>query len=144
VLALNVKGVFHTTKFLLPFLNAASTPEDPSRVINIGSIAGFKVSALENYSYTASKVAVYQLTRHLAQRLAAHITVNVIAPGPFPSRMMRGTLESFGQQIIDEAPMKRIGKSSDMAGAAIYVASPAVSYVTGVILPVDGGIAIAG
>lgn len=66
MLALNVKGVFHTTKFLLPPLNAASTLEDPSRVINIGSIAGFKVSALENYSYMASK-AVQQLTQHLAK-----------------------------------------------------------------------------
>jgi NAD(P)-dependent dehydrogenase (short-subunit alcohol dehydrogenase family) len=57
--------------------------------------------------------------------------------------MMRATLESFGDQIIADAPMKRSGKSSDMAGAAIYLAPPAASYVAGVTLPVDGGIAIA-
>ena len=141
VLALNVKGVFFTTKYLLPLLNAAGTAEDPARVINVGSIDGLRVPTLETYSYSASKAAVHQLTRHLAKRLAPAITVNAIAPGPFPSRMMRSTLEAFGDQIAAAAPMRRIGRSSDMAGAAIYLASPAASYVTGVVLPVDGGIA---
>jgi NAD(P)-dependent dehydrogenase (short-subunit alcohol dehydrogenase family) len=144
VLALNVKGVFFSTKFLLPLLRAAGTPEDPARIINIGSIDGIHVPTLETYSYSASKAAVHQLTRHLAKRLAPEITVNAIAPGPFPSRMMRATLESFGDQIAASAPMKRIGRSSDMAGAAIYLSSPAASYVTGVVLPVDGGIATVG
>jgi NAD(P)-dependent dehydrogenase (short-subunit alcohol dehydrogenase family) len=141
VLALNVKGVFFTTKYLLPLLNAAGSAEAPARVINVGSIDGLRVPTLETYSYSASKAAVHQLTRHLASRLAPSITVNAIAPGPFPSRMMRSTLEAFGDQIAAAAPMKRIGRSSDMAGAAIYLASPAASYVTGVVLPVDGGIA---
>jgi NAD(P)-dependent dehydrogenase (short-subunit alcohol dehydrogenase family) len=141
VLSLNVKGVFFTTKYLLPLLNAAGTAEDPARVINVGSIDGLRVPTLETYSYSASKAAVHQLTRHLAKRLAPAITVNAIAPGPFPSRMMRSTLEAFGDQIAAAAPMKRIGRSSDMAGAAIFLASPAASYVTGVVLPVDGGIA---
>jgi NAD(P)-dependent dehydrogenase (short-subunit alcohol dehydrogenase family) len=141
VLSLNVKGVFFTTKYLLPLLNAAGTAQDPARVINVGSIDGLRVPALETYSYSASKAAVHQLTRHLAKRLAPAITVNAIAPGPFPSRMMRSTLEAFGDQIAAAAPMKRIGRSSDMAGAAIYLASPAASYLTGVVLPVDGGIA---
>jgi NAD(P)-dependent dehydrogenase (short-subunit alcohol dehydrogenase family) len=141
VLALNVKGVFFMTKYLLPLLNAAGTAESPARVINIGSIDGLRVPTLETYSYSASKAAVHQLTRHLAKRLAPAITVNAIAPGPFPSKMMRSTLEAFGDEIAASAPMKRIGRSSDMAGAAIYLASPAASYVTGVVLPVDGGIA---
>ena len=141
VLALNVKGVFFTTKYLLPLLNAAGTADEPARVINVGSIDGLRVPTLETYSYSASKAAVHQLTRHLAKRLAPVITVNAIAPGPFPSRMMRSTLEAFGDQIAAAAPMKRIGRSSDMAGAAIYLASPAAAYVTGVVLPVDGGIA---
>jgi NAD(P)-dependent dehydrogenase (short-subunit alcohol dehydrogenase family) len=144
VLALNVKGVFFTTKFLLPLLRAAGTAEDPARIINIGSIDGIHVPMLETYSYSASKAAVHQLTRHLAKRLAPEITVNAIAPGPFPSKMMRATLESFGDQIAASAPMKRIGRASDMAGAAIYLSSPAASYVTGVVLPVDGGIATVG
>jgi NAD(P)-dependent dehydrogenase (short-subunit alcohol dehydrogenase family) len=144
VLSLNVKGVFHTTKFLLPLLNAASTEDDPARVVNIGSIDGIHVPVLETYSYSASKAAVHQLTRHLAKKLAPRITVNAIAPGPFPSKMMAATLEAFGSQIAAGAPMKRIGRPDDMAGAAIYLASRAGAYLTGVILPVDGGIATVG
>jgi NAD(P)-dependent dehydrogenase (short-subunit alcohol dehydrogenase family) len=144
VLSLNVKGVFHTTKFLLPLLQAASAEDDPARVINIGSIDGIHVPTLETYSYSASKAAVHQLTRHLAKRLAPRITVNAIAPGPFQSKMMAATLDAFGEQIAAGAPMKRIGRPDDMAGAAIYLASRAGAYLTGVILPVDGGIATVG
>ncbi len=141
VLALNVKGVFFTTKYLLPLLEAGARDDDPARVINVGSIDGLRVPTLETYSYSASKAAVHQLTRHLASRLAPRVTVNAIAPGPFPSKMMRSTLEAFGEQIAASAPMKRIGRAADMAGAAIFLASPAASYVTGAVLPVDGGIA---
>jgi NAD(P)-dependent dehydrogenase (short-subunit alcohol dehydrogenase family) len=141
VLALNVKGVFHLTKFLRPLLEADATSDSPSRVINIGSIDGLHVPTLETYAYSASKAAVHQLTRHLAKVLAPKVTVNAIAPGPFESKMMRATLEAFGDSIAQEAPMKRIGRPSDMAGAAIFLASPAASYITGVVLPVDGGIA---
>ncbi|HEY5111804.1 MAG TPA: SDR family oxidoreductase [Acidimicrobiales bacterium] len=141
VLALNVKGVFHLTKFLRPMLEANATSESPSRVINIGSIDGIHVPTLETYAYSASKAGVHQLTRHLAKFLAPKITVNAIAPGPFESKMMHATLQAFGDAIAQSAPMKRIGQPSDMAGAAIFLASPAASYITGVILPVDGGIA---
>jgi len=144
VLNLNVKGVFHTTKFLLPLLEAAAADDDPARVVNIGSIDGIHVPVLETYSYSASKAAVHQLTRHLARKLAPRITVNAIAPGPFPSKMMAATLDAFGEQIAAGAPMKRIGRPDDVAGAAIYLASRAGAYLTGVILPVDGGIATVG
>ena len=116
-------------------------PAYPSRVINIGSIDGIHVPVLESYSYSASKAAVHQLTRHLAKRLAPSITVNAVAPGPFESKMMAATLEAFGEQIAAAAPMKRIGRPDDMAGVAIFLASPAGAYVTGAIIPVDGGIA---
>lgn len=141
VLALNVKGVFHVTKFARALLEASGSPESPARVINIGSIDGIKVPLMETFAYSASKAAVHQLTRHLAKVLAPNVTVNAIAPGPFESKMMHATLEAFGEAIADAAPMKRIGKPSDMAGAAIFLASPAASYITGAILPVDGGIA---
>ena len=140
-LALNVKGVFHLTKFLLPLLEEAGTAEEPARVINIGSIDGIRVPLLENYSYSASKAAVHMLTRHLAKRLAPEITVNAIAPGPFESKMMAATLEAFGEQIAAGTPLKRIGRPDDMAGAAIYLASRAGAYLTGAVIPVDGGIA---
>jgi NAD(P)-dependent dehydrogenase (short-subunit alcohol dehydrogenase family) len=141
VLALNVKGVFHLTKFLVPLLQAAGTTDAPSRVINIGSIDGLAVPLLETYAYSASKAAVHHLTRHLAKRLAPAITVNAIAPGPFQSKMMAATLDAFGEQIAANAPLKRIGRPDDMAGAAIYLSSRAGAYLTGVVLPVDGGIA---
>ena len=144
VLDLNVQGVFHTTKFLLPLLEAASAPDDPARVINIGSIDGIHVPVLESYSYSASKAAVHQLTRHLARALAPGITVNAVAPGPFESKMMAATLEAFGETIAASAPLKRIGRPDDMAGVAIFLASRAGSYLTGAIIPVDGGIATVG
>jgi NAD(P)-dependent dehydrogenase (short-subunit alcohol dehydrogenase family) len=141
VLDLNVQGVFHTTKFFLPLLEAGATADQPSRVINIGSIDGIHVPVLESYSYSASKAAVHQLTRHLAKRLAPTVTVNAVAPGPFVSKMMAATLEAFGAQIAAAAPLKRIGRPDDMAGVAIFLASRAGSYLTGAVIPVDGGIA---
>jgi NAD(P)-dependent dehydrogenase (short-subunit alcohol dehydrogenase family) len=144
VLALNVKGVFHTTKFLLPLLEASGSAEEPARVINIGSIDGIQVPQMETYSYSASKAAVHQLTRHLAKRLAPSITVNAIAPGPFESKMMAATLEAFREHIEASAPLRRIGRPDDMAGTAIFLASRAGSYLTGAIIPVDGGIATVG
>ncbi len=141
VLALNVKGVFHLTRFLVPLLEAAGTQEEPARVINIGSIDGIGVPLMETYSYSASKAAVHQLTRHLAKRLAPRITVNAIAPGPFESKMMAATLDAFSDQIIASAPLKRIGRPDDMAGTAIFLSSRAGAYLTGTIIPVDGGIA---
>jgi NAD(P)-dependent dehydrogenase (short-subunit alcohol dehydrogenase family) len=142
LLALNVKAVFHLTRALLPQLAAAASPADPARVINVGSIDGLRVPALETYAYAASKAAVHHLTRVLARKLGpSHITVNAVAPGPFESKMMAATLERFRREIEASSPLGRIGTPDDMAGAAIYLASRAGAYVTGAILPVDGGIA---
>ena len=141
VLDVNVEGVFHTTKFLLPLLQAAGTADEPARIINIGSVDGIQVPGFETYAYSSSKAAVHQLTRHLAKHLAPEITVNAIAPGPFQSRMMRATLEAAGDAMTKMMPLKRIGRDEDMAGAAIFLASKAASFMTGTIIPVDGGIA---
>ena len=142
VLAVNLKAVFHLTRALLPHLRTAGSADRPSRVINVGSIDGIHVPMLETYAYSSSKAAVHQLTRHMAKRMAGdHITVNAIAPGPFPSKMMAATLEAFEDEIVAGCPMGRIGRPEDMAGVAIYLASRAGSYVTGAVIPVDGGIA---
>ncbi|GIU89954.1 MAG: hypothetical protein KatS3mg010_1053 [Acidimicrobiia bacterium] len=142
VLDLNVKAPFFLTRALLPLLQKAATPDDPARVVNIGSIDGIQVPALETYSYSASKAAVHQLTRHLARRLGPmNITVNAVAPGPFESKMMAETLRVAGDAIAKSSPLGRIGRPDDMAGVAIYLASRAGAYVTGAVIPVDGGIA---
>lgn len=142
VLDLNVKSPFWMVQELLPALRKAGTFEDPARVINIGSIDGIQVSPMSTYSYSASKAAIHQLTRVLARELGPqHISVNAIAPGPFPSKMMAATLEAFGEAIAAAAPLRRIGRDDDMAGTAVFLASRAGSYLNGAVIPVDGGIA---
>jgi NAD(P)-dependent dehydrogenase (short-subunit alcohol dehydrogenase family) len=142
VVDLNLKSPFWLVQALLPALRNAGTADDPSRIINIGSIAAIHIPARPNYSYSSSKAALHQLTRVLAKELGPqHITVNAVAPGPFPSTMMAATLDEFGDAIAAAAPLRRIGRDDDMAGVAVYLASRAGAYLTGTIIPVDGGIA---
>jgi NAD(P)-dependent dehydrogenase (short-subunit alcohol dehydrogenase family) len=140
VLNLNLKGVFQITQQLLPALSAGGSTDIPARVINIGSCDGLKVPIFENYAYSASKAAVHHLTRHLAVALAPTITVNAIAPGPFETRMMAATLRDRRAEVVDATLLKRIGAPDDIGGAVIFLASRAASYVTGAVLPVDGGV----
>jgi NAD(P)-dependent dehydrogenase (short-subunit alcohol dehydrogenase family) len=141
VMDTNVKGPFFLSQALMPLLKASGTAEDPARIINIGSIDGLHVNPLEHYPYSASKAGIHHLTRALAKNLAPTVTVNAIAPGPFESKMMAATLAAEGDAIAAAAPLKRIGRPDDMAGVAIYLASRAGAYVTGAVIPVDGGIA---
>jgi len=139
----NVQGVFHLTVALLPELRAAADAEDPARVINIGSIDGIRTPSLDNYSYSASKAAVHMLTRHLAKRLAdEHITVNAIAPGPFESKMTAFMFETpeSREMVAGMVPLGRIGRPEDVAGLTIFLSSRAGSYLTGTVIPLDGGI----
>ncbi len=142
VVDLNLKAPFFLTRAFLPLLEAAGTHDDPARVINVGSIDGLHVPALPTYSYSASKAGLHHLTRVLARELGPRqITVNAVAPGPFESKMMAATLRAFGDEIAARAPLRRIGRPDDMAGVAVYLASRAGAYVTGAVIPVDGGLA---
>lgn len=142
--SLNIKGTFHTTVKLLPLLRRAASHEDPARVINFGSIDGIQAPLVENYAYSAAKAGVHHMTRVLARRLASdRITVNAVAPGPFDTKMMHETLERAGDQIKAMCPLGRIGRPEDMAGVTIFLASQAGAYLTGAVIPVDGGISTA-
>ena len=112
-------------------------------MINIGSIDGIRAPALENYSYSASKAAVHMLTRHLAKRLAGdRITVNAIAPGPFESKMTAFMFETpEARELIDAmVPLGRAGRADDAAGLTLFLCSRAGAYLTGTVIPLDGGI----
>ena len=142
VLDLNLKSPFYLTRAFLPLLEEAATADDPARVVNVGSIDGLHVPPMHTYSYSASKAALHHLTRVLAKEFGPrHITVNAVAPGPFESKMMAETLRSLGPQIAERAPLRRIGRPDDMAGVVVFLTSRGGSYVTGAVIPVDGGIA---
>ena len=144
VMDTNVKAMFFLTQQFIKLLEKNGTNEDPSRIINIGSIDGLGIPRAETYSYPASKAAVHHLTRVMANRLAKrNVNVNAIAPGPFESQMMKSTLKSFSEEIINSVPRKRIGMPEDMAGASIFLSSKASAYITGIVMPVDGGSLIA-
>jgi NAD(P)-dependent dehydrogenase (short-subunit alcohol dehydrogenase family) len=141
VMTINVKSPFFLTQALLPLLENAASAEDPARIIMVGSVDGLNVSQLPTFSYGPSKAAVHHLARTLASHLAGrHITANAIAPGLFPSHMTAHIMETMGEKIVQGTPLKRHGRPEDLAGVAIYLASKAGSFVTGVVIPVDGGL----
>lgn len=144
-MSVNVAGLFTLTRDLTPLLIDSATDADPARVINLGSVMGTQPAADGAYSYSASKAAVHHLTRILAEELAAsHITVNAFAPGPFQSRMTAFATSHDAQveKVGAGVPLGRIGGPDDVAGAAIYLCSRAGSYITGAILPIDGGLSV--
>lgn len=143
VLDLNLKTPFFLLQKLLPLLRAGALPDRPATVINIGSVGALKIGPREVYSYQASKGAIHWLTKSLAKKLAAdHITVNAIAPGFFESDMTVITSDAMRAMVEGMVPRGRTGLAEDMAGAAIYLASRAGSYVTGSVIPVEGGLSI--
>lgn len=140
VMDLNARSIFFLTQKLAPALRAAGTDVDPARVINIGSVDGLTSPDMDNFSYSASKAAVHHLTRHLAKHLAAsNVSVNAIAPGPFETKMTAHMLKEAGDSINKVIPRRRTGLPSDVAGTAIFLSSAASAYITGAVIPLDGG-----
>ncbi|WP_238368473.1 SDR family oxidoreductase [Mesobacterium pallidum] len=147
VMMVNVQAPFTLVRDLLPLLRAHATPDDPARVINIGSVAGARVENLPAYSYAASKAAIHHLSRVLAVELAGDaITVNSILPGYFPTKMTSHirSEEQAMSAMLDHIPLRRMGRPEDIAGACVFLSAASGAYVTGISLPVDGGILAAG
>ncbi len=143
ILDINVKAPFMVTQAFLPLLRAAGDKVDPARVVMVGSIDGLRASPMPTFSYSASKAGLHHMGRQMAHAMVDdHITVNCIAPGPFESNMMAFALndEEMRAAIEDEVPRKRIGTPEDVAGTVIYLASRAGAYITGTVIPIDGGI----
>ena len=145
VMKVNVSSPFQLTKELLPVLREAGTKEDPARVINIGSPAGSLSGGLNAYAYNTSKAALHHLTRVLAKDLAKeNINVNTISPGPFPSKMTDFKVgeKTFLETAGGSTPQGRYGKEQDMVATALFLSGIGSAYITGALIPLDGGVTL--
>jgi 3-oxoacyl-[acyl-carrier protein] reductase len=111
-------------------------------IINLSSVVGRRGNAGQA-NYAAAKAGIIGLTKSLAKELGARgVRVNAIAPGYIDTPMTQALPEETRKLIVDATPLKSIGSTSDVANAVVFLASPRASFVTGVVLPVDGGLGI--
>lgn len=140
VIDVNLRAPFFLVQKLLPLLKEAASAEDPARVINIGSIGGLHIPNWDAFPYGASKAAVHHLTRALTKRLgASRITVNAIAPGPFPSRLTNTESDAVRKSVETYVPLGRPGAPEDIEGLVVFLSSRAGAYVNGSTIALDGG-----
>lgn len=113
-----------------------------SAIVNIGSILGSTTAGLPQAAYSSSKAAIIGLTRDLAQQWTGRkgIRVNALAPGFFPSEMLDEYEPEYLERQLTRVPVGRVGYPQELVAAAVFLASDAASYITGVLLPVDGGL----
>jgi 2-deoxy-D-gluconate 3-dehydrogenase len=150
VMDTNVKGVFFLTQRLLGLLEAGASAEDPSRVVNIGSVDGIRSPTFDTWSYGPSKAALHALTRQMGARLVGrNILVNAIAPGPFPTWMLStgvgtgGDVEGTDWDAVGQmTPRGRVGTPEDIAGLTLFLCSRAGAYTVGEVISCDGGILV--
>jgi NAD(P)-dependent dehydrogenase (short-subunit alcohol dehydrogenase family) len=141
---INVKGPFFLVKYALPALLKSSS----GVVINVASTSGLLASRERNNAYCSSKGAVMALTRAQARDLAPHgIRVNCLVPGPIDTPMPAGAFEMVPEDkreaaraaAVSRNDIKRFGTAEEVAAVAVFLASPGASYMTGAMIPVDGG-----
>jgi gluconate 5-dehydrogenase len=141
VLQVNLVGALLCAQAVAPGMRARRY----GKIINLASIAGIKGTnpdMLDAVGYSASKGGLIALTRDLAAKWGRDgIRVNALAPGFFPSRMTEKVLPRVEPYVSTSIPLGRIGAAGELAGAALFLASPASDYITGITLPVDGGMA---
>ena len=149
--SVNLRAPFALTQACLPLLREAADPESHAAVINIASVDGVRVAGDNDWAYGTSKAGLIHLTRQLAGLLGNkhgregghNITFNAIAPGPFPGMLDRFLETEEGRAAVGAVTVSgRVGKPEDIGAACIYLASRAGSYVTGAMLPVDGGLLV--
>ncbi|TFW28959.1 SDR family oxidoreductase [Massilia horti] len=142
VMNLNVRSMFLVSQAVG---RLSMIPRRYGRIINTSSIAGLAGNppgTMKTLAYNTSKGAVINFTRALAAEWGEYgITVNSIAPGFFPSKMTRGVLSTFGEEVlVKDAPLRRLGDEEDLKGAVVLFASDAGKHITGQTLAVDGGV----
>jgi NAD(P)-dependent dehydrogenase (short-subunit alcohol dehydrogenase family) len=140
VMNLNVRSLF---LYAQAVAKASMLPRGKGRIVNVASIAGLAASTEVKFvAYATSKAAAINLTRQLAAEWGPRgINVNARAPGFFPSKMTRGTLQALGaEKIASASPLRRIGDDDDLKGPVLLLASAAGKHITGQVLAVDGGV----
>jgi NAD(P)-dependent dehydrogenase (short-subunit alcohol dehydrogenase family) len=137
VIEVNLNGSY----FMAQACATAMRQSGGGSIVNIGSILGSTSAGLPQAAYSASKAAIIGLTRDLAQQWTGRykIRVNALAPGFFASEMTDQYPDDYIEGRLERVPAGRIGEAQELVAAALFLASDAASYITGILLPVDGG-----